>query len=308
MEKALNAYIGITTRNMKVFFKNKLAIILSMLTQIIILFLYILFLKNNYIDAIQASIGELKSLVTDRDIDALVNSWLVSGVIGTSVVTAALNALSVMVSDKQEKIDFDYKASSVKDGVIVMSYFSGAVLSTLITSSVLLTAGLVFLYVTGPFSCTATDIIILYGLVILGAVSASIILMTIVSFFKKSSTLSSFGIMVSAGIGFVVGAYIPVSQFGENTQTAVNLVPGSQITGMIRNILVKPAIKNISDALGGLDNGLFKRNATDMFALKLNIFGNSVDMKFMLIYSLIAIALFLVLNIILYRFSSKRKV
>lgn len=296
-----------TARNIKVYMKDRMAIVLSMLTQIIVLGLYLLFLKSNYVDAINSYLAGAENLISDADIEALVNSWLIAGVIGTSVVTVALNSLSVMVSDKQEKIDFDYNATPAKPHIIILSYFSGAVVSTFLISSILLTAGLALLAMGGLFLYTATDIILLYAIVLLGSISGSIILMLFVSFFKKNSTLSSFGILISVAIGFIIGAYMPVSQFGESVQTAVNLVPGSHIAGLLRNVLMTPAIENISDALGGIDNGMFAEEINSTFTLNLNIFGESVGVNFMLVYSLIAIAVFLVLNFIFYRFSSKRK-
>lgn len=307
IKKAFRSYKGMTARNIKVYMKDKMAIMLSMLTQIIVLGLYLLFLKSNYVDGIKSCLEGVENLVSDKDIEALVNSWLVAGVIGTSVVTVALNSLSVMVSDKQEKIDFDYNATPAKPYAIVLSYFTGAVASTFIMSSILLTAGLVFVALNGVFFYTITDILMIYGLVLLGSISASIILMLFTSFFKKSSTLSSFGIMISAGIGFIIGAYIPVSQFGDSVQTAVNLVPGSQIAGMMRNVLMTPAIDNIDKALGGIDKGQFAETAQEMFSTKLNIFGNEVGVDFMMIYTVASIALFLVLNLVSYRLSSKRK-
>ncbi|MBQ9516369.1 MAG: hypothetical protein IJR57_09695, partial [Ruminococcus sp.] len=279
----------------------------SLLTQIIVLGLFLLFIKNSYIDTIDSVLGELSDLVKKADIEALVNSWMIAGVVGTATVTASMDALSVMVSDKQEKIDYDYTASSVKSSVVVLSYFSGAVLCALITGLILLTAGLVFLALTGTFVLTAVEIISMYGLVVLGSVSGTVVLMTIISFFKKSSTFSAFSVMVSAAIGFVVGAYIPVSQFGETTQTIVNLVPGSQITALMRQMLVSPTIENISKSLAGKDHGQFKEAAEQLFAIRLNLFGNEVDTTFMLIYSAAAIILFIALNIVLFRFSSRRK-
>ena len=173
------------TRSLKVYAKDKLAIMLSMLTQVIVLGLYLMFLKSTYVDAINGSLGALKDLVTSADVDALVNSWLVSGVIGTSVVTVALNSLSVMVSDKQEKIDYDYNATSVKGSTVVMSYFSGAVATTVLMSSILLTAGLVFLSIGGIITYTFMDLLKIYGLVVLGSISSTLVLMSFVSFFKK---------------------------------------------------------------------------------------------------------------------------
>ena len=307
MTRTMNSYRGLTARNMKVFLKDKTAIFFSMLTQIIILGLFLMFIKTSYLDGINDALGILKDTIDKADIEALVNSWMISGVLGTSVITATMSALAVMVSDRQERVDYDYTASSVKSSVVVMSYFSGAVLCSLITSFTLLAFGLAFLALTGPFLLTAVDILTLVGLVLLGSVSSTLILMAAVSFFKKDTTYSAFGILISTLVGFIVGAYFPVSALGETTQTIVNLIPGAQITGMMRNILVTPAIDNIDKALGGLDQGVFAKDAASMFCVKLNIFGSEIDTGFMLLYSAIAIVLFVILDIILFRITSKRK-
>ncbi len=307
IKRNFRSYRGMTIRNIKVYAKDKMAILLSLLTQIIVLGLYLMFLKSNYVDIINNGLEGFKDLVSKADIEGLVNSWLISGVIGTSVVTVALNTLNLMVKDKEDKIDSDYRASSVKGSTVVMSYFSGAVASTFIISSILLSAGYIFLACTGTFCLDIPQQLLVYALTLLGSVSGTLVLMLFISFFKKSATLSSFGVMVSASIGFIVGAYVPVSQFSENVQTIVNLVPGSQIAAMMRNILVGPAIDNIDKTLDGIDKGQFAENAREMFALKLKIFGNEVDTGFMLTYSFIIIAVFAVLNIALYKISSKRK-
>lgn len=307
IKRNFRSYRGMTIRNIKVYAKDKMAILLSLLTQIIVLGLYLMFLKSNYVDIINNGLEGFKDLVSKADIEGLVNSWLISGVIGTSVVTVALNTLNLMVKDKEDKIDSDYRASSVKGSTVVMSYFSGAVASTFIISSILLSAGYIFLACTGTFCLDLPQQLLVYALTLLGSVSGTLVLMLFISFFKKSATLSSFGVMVSASIGFIVGAYVPVSQFSENVQTIVNLVPGSQIAAMMRNILVGPAIDNIDKTLDGIDKGQFAENAREMFALKLKIFGTEVDTGFMLTYSFIIIAVFAVLNIALYKISSKRK-
>lgn len=307
IKRSFRSYRGMTVRNIKVYAKDKMAILLSMLTQIIVLVLYLLFLKANYVDAINSQLEGVKDLVSKADIEGLVNAWLVSGVIGTSVVTVALNTLNLMVKDKEDRIDYDYRASSVKGSTVVMSYFSGAVASTFITSSILLTAGYIFLSMTGTFTLSFPMMLLVYALTLLGSVSGTLVIMLLISFFKKSSTLSAFGVLISTSIGFIVGAYIPVSQFDESVQTVVNLVPGSHIAALMRNVLVSPAIDNIDKALGGIDKGAFAKQARDMFALKLKIFGNEADTGFMLMYTFIIIAAFAALNIIMYRVSSKRR-
>lgn len=307
MTKSINAYKGMTKRNVKVYLKDRMAVFLSLITQIIVLGLFLIFLKDTYLMAINDNLGELKSLVSEKDIQTLINSWLVSGVVGTAVVTVALNSLNIMVTDKQNKISFDYCTSPVKNSTVVLSYFSGALINTILLSTILLSAGFIFIAVTGEFVYSITDILAMFGLTILGSISSTLILMIFVSFFKKNSTLSAFGVMISASIGFVIGAYVPVSQFGSSVQTIVNLVPGSHIAGMMRNILMTPAINNIDKTLNGIDKGAFTESIKMIFAFNLNIFDKEIGVSFMLIFSLIIIAIALILNLFLYRFTSKNK-
>lgn len=305
-KKELRAFKGMTIRNMKVYGKDKISLLLSMLTQLIVLGLFVLFLKGNYVDVINQELGDLKNMLSKDDIEAIVNSWLVAGVVGTSVVTAALNALSVMVHDKMDRIDYDYTATAVKSRTVVLSYFTGAMLSAVVTSSILLTAGLGYLAVSGTFLLNPLDIIMLYGIVVLGSISSTLVLMLFISFFKKDSSLSAFGILISVAIGFVVGAYMPVGQFSQSVQTVVNLVPGSHITALLRNVLMQPAINHADSVIGGADNHAFAKTLDDLFSMKLHVFNGSHGTNFMIIYSLAAIALFLVLNILIYRFAAKK--
>lgn len=305
-KKELRAFKGMTIRNMKVYGKDKISLLLSMLTQLIVLGLFVLFLKGNYVDVINQELGDLKNMLSKDDIEAIVNSWLVAGVVGTSVVTAALNALSVMVHDKMDRIDYDYTAAAVKSRTVVLSYFTGAMLSAVVTSSILLTAGLGYLAVSGTFLLNPLDIIMLYGIVVLGSISSTLVLMLFISFFKKDSSLSAFGILISVAIGFVVGAYMPVGQFSQSVQTVVNLVPGSHITALLRNVLMQPAINHADSVIGGADNHAFAKTLDDLFSMKLHVFNGSHGTNFMIIYSLAAIALFLVLNILVYRFAAKK--
>lgn len=307
MLAGFNTFKGMTKRNIRIYIKDKMAIFFSLLTQIIILGLYLLFLKNNYVNGIKSGMDEFAGLLSDDDINSLVNSWLVCGVIGTSVITVALRTLSVIVDDRQQKISNDYLASPVKGHTVVLSYFTSTILSSFVLSAILLSAGFIFIGAGSNLTYTAKEIASMYGITALGTISATIVLMFIVSFIKKSATLGSFSLMLSTGIGFIIGAYIPVAQFSQTVQTVVNLVPGSQIAGMMRCILMQPAIDNITSKLGSEGAEMFLEGTKDMFGTSLNIFGKEVGFEFMMIYTICAIVLFLIANLVFYKLSSKNK-
>jgi multidrug/hemolysin transport system permease protein len=70
--------------------------------------------------------------------------------------------------------------------------------------------------------------------------------MVITSFFKKTSTASSFTGVFSALIGFLIGAYLPIGLLPKGLQNMANLIPGSHSTGLFRNVIVNEMIEKLN--------------------------------------------------------------
>ena len=51
--------------------------------------------------------------------------------------------------------------------------------------------------------------------------------------------MSAVGTIVSAGYGFVCGAYMPISNFGEGLQKAMSYLPGTYGTALIKNHMLR---------------------------------------------------------------------
>ena len=71
--------MGLTKRNLLIYFKDKGAIIFSLLTSLIVLVLYLLFLKGTYQDAFDSALEEaqgLAMLIKSEDVDAFINVTL----------------------------------------------------------------------------------------------------------------------------------------------------------------------------------------------------------------------------------------
>ena len=65
----MNDFIGLTRRNLLVYFKDKLAILFSLLTSIIVFALYLLFLKGTFADALTGTMNGLEDIVDAKNID-----------------------------------------------------------------------------------------------------------------------------------------------------------------------------------------------------------------------------------------------
>lgn len=283
----MRRFMGLTKRNMLVYFKDKGAIFFSLLTSVIVLVLYLCFLKGTFEDALNSAINEIpmiNQLIRAEDVDAFINITLLVGMICSALITVPFNCLQTMVKDRENRIDCDICATPIKRWQIILSYFVSASCCACIMTGLILTAGLAILGFNGGIPLSAADAFKAYGMVFIGAVSATAFFMTFIVFFRSTQSSSAFFGIISAASGFVIGAYIPISQFYESVQTVCNLFPASHVTVVVRNILMRGVLENFERSMGGLDNGLFTEAIKDSFSFNSMMFGDKLSVGQSLMY------------------------
>ncbi len=289
----LRGFIGLTKRNMLVFFTDKGTLFFSMLTPMIILLLYILFLKNSLLSSLQNAATGLENLVAAKDMAQFVNGLLLTGIISSALITIPYNALEIIVRDREDRVDLDMLSTPVKRFEIILSYFCAAVISAFMQAMVVLAVGIGILSMSGDMYLTALDIVKLVGAVFLGTVSSTSVFMVVMMFFKSMGTCGAFMGILSAVSGFVIGAYMPLSQFNKGIQNVCNLVPATGITVLIRNYLTGGILRHMDECIGGLDNGAFMKAMLDVFSYNTVVGGEIWTLNLTWIYVIISTVIFI---------------
>ena len=305
----MRGILGLIKRNLLLFFKDWQSILFSLLTSIIVLVLYILFLKGTFVRAMQSAMEQypgLASMVPQKDIAMFANLFLLSGILGSAMISVPFSCITVVVKDRANKVDYDILATPMKRGQIIFAYFVSAVLSSTLLTGIILTIGLVGIRMQGNIYMNASQVVKAFSIVALGSISASAIFMIIVLFFKTVSACEAFFGILSAASGFVIGAYIPISQFSNGVQTVCNLFPASQITIMLRNILLNGLLEHINTSLAGTDQGMFVLSLKEYFSFQAKLFNGYLDMTKMLGYILGVILFCTVAQILIYSGSYKK--
>ena len=300
---------GLIKRNLLLFFKDWQSILFSLLTSIIVLVLYLLFLKGTFVSAIQNAMEQypgLASMVPQKDIDMFANLFLLSGILGSAMISVPFSCITVLVKDRANKVDYDILATPMKRGQIIFAYFVSAVLTSILLNSIILAVGLIGIRMQGNMYLNISQVVKAFSVVALGSISASAIFMIVVLFFKTVSACEAFFGILSAASGFVIGAYIPISQFSNEVQTVCNLFPASQITIMLRNILLNGLLEHINTSLAGVDQGMFVLSLKEYFSFQAKLFNGYLDMNKMLGYILGVILLCIVAQIMIYSVSYKK--
>ena len=289
----LRGFLGLTKRNMLVFFTDKGTLFFSMLTPMIILLLYILFLKNSLLSSLQNAATGLENLVAAKDMAQFVNGLLLTGIISSALITIPYNALEIIVRDREDRVDLDMLSTPVKRFEIILSYFCAAVISAFMQTMVVLAVGIGILSMSGDMYLTALDIVKLVGAVFLGTVSSTSVFMVVMMFFKSMGTCGAFMGILSAVSGFVIGAYMPLSQFNKGIQNVCNLVPATGITVLIRNYLTGGILRHMDECIGGLDNGAFMKAMLDVFSYNTVVGGEIWTLNLTWIYVIISTVIFI---------------
>ena len=220
-------------RNCRLFFKDKGMFFTSLITPVILLVLYATFLAKVYKDAF-ASAMPAGFAVDEALINGTVGGQLVSSLLAVCCVTVAFCSNLLMVQDKISGARRDLTMSPVKKSTLALGYFAASALSTMLICFAALGVCLIYLSVTGWY-LTAADVLLLcldvFVLVLFGTSLSSIVNCNL----STNGQASAVGTIVSAGYGFICGAYMPISNFGEGLQKVLSFLPGTYGTALFRN-------------------------------------------------------------------------
>lgn len=226
-------------RNTKMFFKDKGLFFTSIITPLILLFLYTTFLGEVYRDSFQMSLPQGMA-VTDELIEACVGGQLFSSLLAVCCVTVAFCSNMLMVQDKMTGARGDLLIAPVKKSTLAFGYYIATWLSTVIVCIVACVACFIYLACVGWYLSFGDICLLLLDVLILtmfGTALSSLIN----CFLSTQGQMSAVGTIVSAGYGFICGAYMPISQFSSGIQKVVSLLPGTYGTSLIRNHAMRGA-------------------------------------------------------------------
>ena len=270
--------LALTKRNCKLFFKDKGMFFTSLITPVILLVLYVTFLGKVYNDAFSSSMPEGFHVDTAL-IDAVVGGQLISSILAVCCVTVAFCSNILMVQDKISGAKNDLAMTPVKHSTLSMSYFFATTIATLIICFTALVVCLGYLAVTGWYM-SVTDVVLLCLDVILVVLFGTALSSLINAPLSTSGQGSAVGTIVSAGYGFICGAYMPISNFGEGMQKVLSFLPGTYGTSLLRNHALAGAYREMK--IQGFPTEIIE-SIKDSIDCNLYFFGDKVEIGTMYI-------------------------
>ena len=200
-----------------------------------------------------------------------------------------------MVQDKVTGSRNDFTISPVRSSKLAAAYYISTLLATLIIC--LIATGACFIYLANVgWYLSSEDVLFIILDVFLLTMFGTALSSVIHFFLSTQGQISAVGAIVSAGYGFICGAYMPISQFGEGIQKVVSFLPGTYGTSLIRNHCMRGVFQEMEaleipvEVIDGLKEAIdcklyFMDQQVDMLTMYL-ILGGSV-IVLLLVYIMI---------------------
>ena len=223
---------NIAKRNITLFFRDRMAVFFSLLTVIIIIGLYVLFLGDM-----------MANVVRDNPYGRyLADSWIVAGLVASCSVTATLGAYGVIVNDQKRNIIKDFKSSPIKFYQLTGGYILSAFTVGIIMSTFTLFLGQIYILINGGNLFTLKTLIFAFLIIILTTFMNSAVLFFIMSFTKSESAFGTLSTVIGTIIGFLLGIYIPIGSLPNWVQSVMKVFPGSYSVSLLRSIIMEKPI------------------------------------------------------------------
>lgn len=278
--------ITFAKRNLKLFFRDKSTVFFSLLTLIIILGLYVLFLGDQLAKSYEDEV---------TGANRLMDSWIMAGILAVTPVSTTLGSFGILVNDKAKKINKDFRSSPIKTRSLAGGYIISAFCIGTIMSVIALTIIEVYFAAKGYSLLSALGILEILGTILVSVFISSSMMYLIVSLFSSHNAFATANTIVGTLIGFVTGIYLPIGATDKTVQYVIEFFPISHAASVFRKILMNEPMK---ESFKGAPDGALKDFKLEM-GVEFEIFGHTVTTFESILYMIVLGFVFYALGIVI---------
>jgi len=257
----------LTKRNMLNYLRDKASVFFSFLSIIILLGIYILFLKNIFNDI---------PLATQAEKNTFMLGYIMGGLIVVGTITLSLGIIGNYVYDLATKKLNGLLVSPTSRYKLTLSYYLSTMILTFALVLIMFFLSVLYLVISTGTCYSFLQILQVVGIILLYVLISTPIMVFIASFINSTNAFAGVSSIVGTLIGFISGIYIPLSLLDPFTKNLAGLLPFSHMALYLRKLLC-------GDTLNGIP-----LEALDSFGMgEIPLFGANVPIYIIFISSLV---------------------
>lgn len=235
----MGVILSLGRRNAKIYLRDKSSVFFSLLSVLIIIGLYALFLAEIQVDSLRSIVGDIKG------IRFLVDSWIMSGILIVNTITVTLGVLGNMVDDIARKRLNGFLVTPIKRRSIIWGYLLSSWFVGIAISLLAFVLSEVYIVMSGGSLLSGPAIIQAVGLIILNVISASSMLFFLMTFVRTLGGFGALSTILGTMIGFLTGIYMPIGILPKGVQTVIRCIPFSHSAAMMRQVFTREPLSQV---------------------------------------------------------------
>lgn len=220
--------LNFAQRNLRIFFRQKGSVFFSLMGVLIIIGLYVLFLGDVWVQNFSDIPGAR----------AMMDSWIIAGIVSVTPVTTAMGALGLMVEDRTGRQTMDFLAAPVGRSQLVGGYLLSSCIVGFLLSVLALIIGEVYLLANGGALPGPMMLLQILGILAISVLASCALVFFLVSFFHSTGAFSTASAVIGTLIGFLTGIYLPIGSLPDAVQWVVKCFPISHAGALLRQVMM----------------------------------------------------------------------
>lgn len=238
----MSAVLALTGRNLRIFFRDRMNVVFSLLGALILFALYALFLGNLQVEALAQSLPGAGS----AQVQTFVDSWMFAGVVLITTVTSGLGALAAVVDDGQSGRFREFLVAPIRRAQLVAGYLLAAVTVAIALSAIVFVLSLAYLGLLRGAWLEADQVLRALGIVVMSCIAFTAFSALMVSFVRTSGAYSALATIVGTVLGFVAAAYLPMGALPSGVGSVVAALPFAQAGMLLRREYAAEALEGMT--------------------------------------------------------------
>ncbi len=230
---------SLIVRNNKIFFRDRMLVFFSLLSVLISIGLFIVFLQKLQIDAISQVIEMTPA------VELFVSQWMIAGILTMTAMTSTLAVFAIFVGDQESKRTADFLVTSASRFSIQLSYVISSVMIGFIMTSIAFIVCEIYLLTLGAELPSVWKLLQLVGVIMLGVLLSAMINLVIVLLAKSAKAFSTVNSLVGTLIGFLCAVYVPMGVLPKAIQTVIHLFPVSHVAVLLRQLMMEDSLRTV---------------------------------------------------------------
>ncbi len=260
----------LTGRTMKLYLKNPLSSLFSFVYMLLFIVLISLFLGDYMAKGLMEVYAGVVG-INFSHIRWLADTTSMAGVLMINCILVPINVLTVMVQDSNDNRLDSFLVSAVSRDKLVMGYWLAPFFIGIIMNTLCLFVAQAFIVMNGGKWLSLQSNGQMIGLIAANTFSTTSIMFVVAMLMKNVSLYSTFTGIMSALVGFITGAFLPIGVFPANIQKVFAFIPAHYGATIMREVMTRePLVATFGNVTDQTVQGTFMtaQEILDIYAVE----------------------------------------